>query len=65
MVSDNGPGMEPDIIEAVLNKKNKGYGVWNVQERLRLAYGEGCGILYERIGGETIAKIILPKEYHT
>lgn len=61
-ISDNGPEPERGEIKAIVRKKTRGYGVWNVQERIRLAYGEKYGIVYSRERGETKAKITFPKE---
>lgn len=68
-VMDNGKGME----EEVLNKINKmlsggdknrneiGYGIFNVNERIRIIYGEEYGLRYKSIHGEgTIAELRHP-----
>ncbi|MFS0723126.1 histidine kinase [Paenibacillus sp. 1P07SE] len=43
-VEDNGPGMNPGIAEEVLVKQSRGYGLYNVQERIRFQYGNGYGV---------------------
>lgn len=68
-VIDNGKGME----EEVLNKINKmlsggdknrneiGYGIFNVNERIRIIYGEEYGLRYKSIHGEgTIVELRHP-----
>lgn len=39
-VEDNGVGIEPEILSSILEFKTKGYGVRNVNQRIRLYYGE-------------------------
>lgn len=68
-VSDNGKGIE----EEVLNKINKmltksgenkieiGYGIFNVNERIRIIYGEEYGLKYKSVYGEgTIVELRHP-----
>jgi len=62
-VSDNGPETEKGEFEKILLNNGKGYGMWNVQERIRLAYGEEYGISIERTAGRTVVKITMPGEY--
>ncbi len=40
MVEDNGVGMEQEVADKILTMESKGYGVRNVDERIRLCYGE-------------------------
>ncbi len=57
-VRDNGTGMDADTMKEILKPKKqgkKGYvfsglGVSNVQERIQLAYGPGCGLKYNSDG---------------
>ena len=42
MVEDNGVGMEQKVADKILTMESKGYGVRNVDERIRLCYGEKC-----------------------
>lgn len=47
-VADNGSGFDTNPLS--VQKKNKtdgGYGIYNVQQRLKLEYGEDCGLSYE------------------
>lgn len=67
LIEDNGQGMTKKQIQSVLSgemKKNSGIngiGIHNVQERIRLFYGNNYGIRYEsEIGTYTRAIIELP-----
>ncbi len=44
VVEDNGPGIPPDVVDEVLVKQSRGYGLRNVQERIRIQYGNEYGI---------------------
>ncbi len=46
-VTDNGPGMSPEQFRESTEAASKSYGLKNVQDRLRIAYGEGCGLSLE------------------
>jgi two-component system sensor histidine kinase YesM len=67
-ISDNGIGISPERLEQVRdgikNKvptQNDIYGLYNVNERIRLNFGENYGISIESIYGEgTVVSIILP-----
>ena len=68
-VSDNGKGMEEEVLNKI-NKmltnsgKNKieiGYGIFNVNERIRIIYGEEYGLKYKSVYGEgTIVELRHP-----
>lgn len=63
-ISDNGPGFH-EPIEVLLNCDSKGYGLKNVNERIKIYYGEEFGLTaYEKNGTTTIEiKIpIIPEE---
>lgn len=61
-ISDNGPGMEPEILETILTTKTKGYGVQNVHHRIKLAYGEAYGLSYtSKRGKGTTVEVQIPK----
>lgn len=67
-VEDNGPGMTREQTENLLNgtlkssrRKGSGIGFFNVQERIKLYYGEEYGITLESEPDEgTIVRICLP-----
>lgn len=43
-IIDNGPGMSEDQFNESVRRSSKTYGLKNVQDRLKIAYGEGYGI---------------------
>lgn len=52
MVEDNGVGMEQKIADKILTMESKGYGVRNVDERIRLCYGEKYAMKVESVVGK-------------
>ncbi len=59
MVSDNGVGMSEETAEQMLTESSKGYGVKNVNERIKHFYGEEYGITVKSVMGEGTEIIIL------
>ena len=65
-VIDNGVGMDEETLSHIYDKHkvnyhSNGVGVYNVQKRLKLYYGENYGITYESEKGVgTTATIIIP-----
>ncbi len=55
-ISDDGHGMSKEQLEDILpddmQKSSKGYGVKNINFRLRLYYGDDYGVRYESVEGE-------------
>ena len=61
-VKDNGAGMEPERLAAVRARldrplspaetPSRGLGLWNVQQRLRLFYGDDCRLEIDSVPGE-------------
>ena len=51
-VEDNGVGIEPEILSSILEFKTKGYGVRNVNQRIRLYYGEEYCLKIESVAGK-------------
>lgn len=51
-VEDNGVGMDAETAAAILTRKSKGYGVRNVDERIKLMYGSQFGLQIESREGE-------------
>ena len=52
MVEDNGVGMEQKVADKILTMESKGYGVSNVDERIRLCYGEKYAMKVESVVGK-------------
>ncbi|REE80969.1 two-component system sensor histidine kinase YesM [Paenibacillus taihuensis] len=62
IVQDNGPGMTRELVDEVLVQQSKGYGLYNVQERIRVQYGSGYGIsIKSELGEGTCVTVKLPK----
>ena len=65
-VQDDGIGMTDEQIAALLtptdiHQEAHGYGIQNIQERLRLTYGEAYGLSFSKTpGGGTTVKIHIP-----
>lgn len=51
-VEDNGVGMDEEVAQNILTQKSKGYGVRNVNERIKLTYGAEYGLTIESKEGE-------------
>lgn len=63
-VCDNGPGMTPETIEAVLEHQGRSYGINNVRQRIRLYDGPAYGLRISSVPGEgTCVTLTLPKRY--
>ena len=66
-VADNGVGMDEETLKHIferhkVNYRSNGVGVYNVQQRLKLYYGNDYGITYKsRKGVGTKAMITIPK----
>lgn len=60
-VEDNGVGMEEDVAKSILTQKSKGYGVRNVNDRIRLVYGPDYGLdIRSKVGEGTRITIRFP-----
>lgn len=62
-VEDNGTGVDIERIKHILDghQISKGYGITNVDERIRLQYGEQYGLSYKNIHGSGAqVKVTLP-----
>ena len=69
-ITDNGAGMEPQVLERILtdnpikaenSRKSSGIGTSNVNQRIKLAFGEQYGLLYEStLGQGTTVVVTLP-----
>ncbi len=61
-VKDNGRGISEEGLKAALKSNSKGYGLQNVNNRIRLYYGEGYGLQIESRPGEgTKVLVRIPK----
>ena len=62
-VTDNGPGMNPEKARNLVTYQAKGYGLKNVDDRIKLLYGEEYGVkIFSRPGDGTRVEIRLPKK---
>ena len=62
-VEDNGVGIEPEILSSILEFKTKGYGVRNVNQRIRLYYGEEyCLRIESEVGKGTKITVVFPRQ---
>ncbi|MGG3306561.1 sensor histidine kinase [Paenibacillus lautus] len=62
-VIDDGIGMKPEQLDRALNKSDNlpGYGVKNVDDRIKLTYGEEYGVsIFSRLGIGTAVTIRIP-----
>lgn len=63
IVRDNGTGMEQEKAETLVTYQAKGYGLKNVNDRIRLLYRESYGIqIYSAPGEGTTVIMRFPKE---
>lgn len=62
-VMDDGMGMSRDTLLSLLeDKPGRGYGISNVDRRIKLKFGENYGVhVYSRLGAGTTVQIILPQ----
>lgn len=64
-VIDNGPGMRPELIQEVLLNNKKGYGVKNVNDRLKLFFDEEYGLSFSSPpDGGTQVTVTIPRYVH-
>lgn len=63
IVRDNGNGMEQKVAETLVTYRAKGYGLKNVNDRIRLLYGENYGIqIFSKPGEGTNVIMRFPKD---
>lgn len=62
-VMDDGMGMSRETLLSLLeDKPGRGYGISNVDRRIKLKFGENYGVhVYSRLGAGTTVQIILPQ----
>lgn len=68
-VRDNGEGITEDKIQNILDGTYSGlgqsYGLYNVQKRIELQYGEGYGLKITSEAGEgTVVAMVIPGDLH-
>lgn len=62
-IEDNGVGMSKETCEKILTSKSKGYGVKNVYDRIKIAYGKNYGLEFTSIEKKgTIARVKVSAE---
>jgi len=64
-VSDTGPGMEPDVLAEIktgnIRSNKAGIGIKNIDDRIKLLFGEAYGIAFESEPGRgTVVRIVIP-----
>lgn len=60
IIEDNGAGINDEIIPNLLETQSKGYGLKNVNDRIKLFYGSDYGLIIESVVNEkTIIKMKL------
>ncbi len=63
-VSDNGPGIEQKLLDDLLTRPSHGYGLKNVDDRIRIRYGSGYGVRILRTNSSgTCMALYLPVEF--
>ncbi len=61
-VHDNGAGMEKEMSQQILENESNGYGIRNVNERLKLFFGAEYGIkVFSEKGRGTLVTLVIPK----
>ncbi|MNV89208.1 Sensor histidine kinase YehU [compost metagenome] len=63
-VIDDGMGMSHETLQSLLGEKpGRGYGISNVDQRIKLKFGEYYGVkVYSRLGIGTTVQIRLPQK---
>lgn len=60
-VEDNGPGMDEEMARKIVTRESKGYGVRNVNERIRLYYGDEYEVkILSEVGNGTVCVVRFP-----
>jgi len=60
-VFNTGSSITEETLNSVFVEKTRGYGIRNVNERLKLLFGEEYGIRIRAVDGGTLCTIIIPK----
>ncbi len=59
-VFNTGDSIRPEVLRSVFVEKTGGYGLRNVDERLRLLFGDDYGLRIEGVSGGTLCTIHIP-----
>jgi len=61
-IEDNGPGIDPLVLEklklGIVKTRGTGIGLKNINERIKLGFGEEFGITVENLSGKGAAIIV-------
>lgn len=65
IISDNGPGVEEDVLEMIkvgrIKPKGLGLGLKNIDERIKIMFGDEYGVVFSsKVGVGTKVTLILP-----
>jgi len=61
IINDNGPGIEEETINTIFLHESEGYGLKNVQERLKIFFGDEYGLsVLSKKGEGTIVTVKIP-----
>lgn len=71
LVQDDGVGVAQDKLESIRQSlarqdpahEQKGFGLYNINNRLRLLYGKGYGLWVETNSTGTLVRVRVPREY--
>lgn len=62
IIEDNGPGIEKEMLDNIFKQNSGGYGMKNVQERLKIFFGEEYGLSIScETGRGTCVTVRIPK----
>ncbi|MBW7457406.1 sensor histidine kinase [Paenibacillus sepulcri] len=63
-VADNGKGMDKSTVQKLLDPQSDGIGIKNIEQRIKLLYGEDYGLKIDSAEGEgTVVTIRLPLQF--
>ena len=60
-VFNTGPSIDPAVARDILTHQGKGYGLFNVHERVMLTFGREYGITIQPVSGGTLCVVTTPK----
>lgn len=64
IIHDNGAGMDEATLNSLYDEKTEGYGIRNVDDRLRLTYGDRYSMrIVSELGVSTTATLHLPADF--